>query len=393
MRQPTRADAAPGRYEEAASNPAEVTVRPAGVSNPEHPRGATAPLNAAQQTEPAYPLADTSQAPARGRYMLRLGALALLVILALVASIALGAARIPVADLIDVLLGGGEETTRAIVLRLRLPRAVLAILVGGGLALSGTIFQALLRNPLAEPYILGISSGAAVGAVGALALGLAVQAVWALPLAAFVGAILATALVFRIATAVGGTIDTRILLLAGVVVGAFFNAVILLLLTFADIETFRAAIFWMMGSLGNADWPATLILAAYLVPAGGALLALARPLNLLAIGEETAGYLGTRVERVKWTAFLIASLLVAAGVAVSGVIGFIGLIVPHALRLLWGSDHRLLLPASLLAGAAFLLIADIVARTVAAPAELPVGVITALIGVPIFVVLLTRRRV
>jgi iron complex transport system permease protein len=319
--------------------------------------------------------------------------LAVIVVLALVASIALGAAGIPLAEVVDALLGGGEETTRAIVLRIRLPRALLAILVGGGLALSGTIFQALLRNPLAEPYILGISSGAAVGAVTALALGLAVKTAWAVPLAAFIGAILATALVFRIATAVGSTIDTRILLLAGVVVGAFFNAVILLLLTFADVETFRAAIFGMMGSLGNADWPAVMILASYLLPAAVALLALARPLNLLAIGEETAAHLGTDVERVKWSAFLIASLLVAAGVAVSGVIGFIGLIVPHAIRLVWGSDHRLLLPASILAGAAFLLIADIVARTVAAPAELPVGVITALIGVPIFVVLLTRRRV
>jgi iron complex transport system permease protein len=317
----------------------------------------------------------------------------LLVGIALIASIAFGAAGIPLAEVVDALMGQGDETTRAIVVRLRLPRAILAALVGGGLALSGAIFQALLRNPLAEPYILGISSGAAVGAVSAVALGLALHSAWSVPIAAFIGAILATALVFRIASSVGRVLDTRVLLLAGVVVGAFFNAVILLLLTFADIETFRAAIFWMMGSLGNADWPATLILGAYLVPAAVALLALARPLNLLAIGEETAGYLGTRVEMVKWTAFLIASFLVAASVSASGVIGFIGLIVPHAVRLLWGSDHRLLLPASLLAGAAFLLIADVVARTIAAPAEIPVGVVTALIGVPIFVVLLTRRRV
>lgn len=326
-------------------------------------------------------------------YPLRLGLLGLFLALALVASIALGAADLGVDDITAAFLGTADETTRAIVLRLRLPRAVLAALVGGGLALSGAIFQALLRNPLAEPYILGVSSGAAVGAVGAVALGWALRTPWAVPIAAFIGAIGATALVFRIATSVGRTLDTRVLLLAGVVVGAFFNALILLLLTFTDVETFRAAIFWMMGSLGNADWPATLILAAYLVPATVALLALARPLNLLAIGEETAEHLGTRVEFVKWTAFLIASLLVATGVAVSGVIGFIGLIVPHAVRLLWGSDHRMLLPASFLAGASFLLLADLVARTAAAPAELPVGVITALIGVPVFVVLLTRRQV
>jgi iron complex transport system permease protein len=327
----------------------------------------------------------------KGATTLRLGALLLLLGAAVVASIAFGAAGLPLRDVAHALLGGGEEATRTIVLQLRLPRTATAALVGGALALSGATFQALLRNPLAEPYILGISSGAAVGAVGATALGWAVRAPWAVPAAAFVGALLATLLVFRIAAAVGRTLDTRVLLLAGVVVGAFFNAVILLLLTFADVETFRAAVFWMMGGLGSSSWPAAAVLAAYLVPAVLVLLALARSLNLLAIGEETAEYLGTRVERVKVAAFLTASLMVAAGVAVSGVIGFIGLIVPHALRLLWGSDHRLLLPASLLAGAAFLLAADIVARTVAAPAELPVGVVTALIGVPIFVTLLTRR--
>lgn len=345
-------------------------------------------------TEPrARPASLRPESSRRESFAIPLAVLTLLLGLALCASIALGAAGIPLAEIGHTLLGGGDETTRTIVLGLRLPRAILAALVGAGLALSGAIFQALLRNPLAEPYILGVSSGAAVGAVGAVALGWAARANWAVPMAAFGGAVLATALVFRIASAVGRVLDTRVLLLAGVVVGAFLNAIILLLLTFADIETFRAAIFWLMGSLGNADWPATLILATYLVPAAVVLLALARPLNLLAIGEETAGFLGTRVELVKWSAFLIASLLVAAGVAVSGVIGFIGLIVPHAIRLLWGSDHRLLLPASLLAGATFLLVADLVARTIAAPAELPVGVVTALIGVPIFVILLTRRRV
>ncbi|MEJ2503147.1 MAG: iron ABC transporter permease, partial [Gemmatimonadota bacterium] len=167
--------------------------------------------------------------------------------------------------------------------------------------------------------------------------------------------------------------------------------VILLLLTLADVETFRSAIFWMMGSLASATWSAVGILAAYTVPALAVLLALARPFNLLAVGEETALYLGTPVEGVKRTAYVVASLLVAGGVAVAGVIGFVGLIVPHALRLIWGNDHRFLLPGSALAGAAFLLVADTAARTVAAPVELPVGVVTALVGVPVFVVLLTRR--
>ena len=326
----------------------------------------------------------------RTRYALALGLLAVVLGAALLGSIAFGAAGLPLGEVLDALAGRGDESTRAIVLQLRLPRAVMAALVGGALALSGTVFQALLRNPLAEPYILGVSGGAAVGAVGVLAF-FGAAAAWATPIAALGGAIAAVALVFRIATAVGGLIDTRVLLLAGVVVGAFCNALILLLLTLTDIETFRSAVFWMMGSLSGASWPAALSLGACLALAGALLLALARPLNLLAVGEETALYLGTRVERVKTIAYLAASLLVAVGVSVSGVIGFIGLIVPHALRLVWGSDHRFLLPASVLAGAAFLLAADTIARTIAAPSELPVGVVTALIGVPVFVVLLTRR--
>lgn len=351
---------------------------------------ATTARPAAGETARAAPIPQTTSP---GVYLLRLAGLAALLALALVASIALGAAELSVGEVAAALAGEGDETTRAIVLRLRLPRALLAALVGGALALSGAVFQALLRNPLAEPYILGVSSGAAAGAVGAVALGWSIHTAWATPLAAFTGAILATALVFRIAAAADLSLDTRTLLLAGVVVGAFLNAGIVVLLTFTDLETFRAAVFWMMGSLATADWTAVATLAAYLLPAVIALLALARSLNLLAIGEETAGYLGTRVEVVKWTAFLVASLLVAASVAVSGVIGFIGLIVPHAIRLVWGSDHRLLLPASFLAGATFLLIADLASRTIAAPAELPVGAITALIGVPVFITLLARRRV
>ncbi|MBW3554405.1 MAG: iron ABC transporter permease [Gemmatimonadetes bacterium] len=311
--------------------------------------------------------------------------------LALVLALGVGSASIPPAAVLDALLGGGEPITRAIVRDLRLPRAVLAILIGGGLAVAGAVFQALLRNPLAEPYVLGVSGGSAVGAVAVIAFAASAPA-WLLPLAAFGGGVGTIALVFRIAASVGRSLDTRVLLLAGVVVGAFFNAVILLLLTLADVETFRSAIFWMMGSLASATWPAVGLLAAYLLPALAALLALARPLNLMAVGEETALYLGTRVERVKTGAYLVASLLVAAGVAAAGVIGFVGLIVPHALRLFWGGDHRLLLPGSALAGAAFLLLADTTARTIAAPGELPVGVVTALIGVPLFVVLLTRRR-
>ncbi len=327
------------------------------------------------------------------RYSVRLLILIELLAGALILSVILGAARLPLGTVIDTLLGGGDQTSRSIVLGLRLPRAALAVMVGGGLGLAGATFQALLRNPLAEPYVLGVSGGAAVGAVAAVVLGWNIFAPWSLPLAALLGALLAIAVVLRIATQASRTLDTRVLLLAGVVVGAFFNAVILLMLTFASAETFRSAVFWMMGSLAGASWGANVLLAAYMAPAAVALIVMARPLNLLAVGEETALYLGTRVERVKLASFLIASLLVAAGVAVSGIIGFVGLIVPHAVRLLWGGDHQLLLPASFLLGASFLLFADMVARTAAAPAELPVGVITALVGVPLFVMLLTRKAV
>ncbi len=311
-------------------------------------------------------------------------------VLALLLAVGVGAVPVPPGGVIDALAGRADATTRTIVVDLRLPRAALAVLIGGALAVAGAVFQALLRNPLAEPYILGVSGGAAVAAVAVIGFAGAVAG-WVVPVAAFAGGLGAILLVFRIAASVGSALDTRVLLLAGVVVGAFFNAVILLLLTLADVETFRSAVFWMMGSLAGATWGSVGLLAAYTVPALVGLLALARPLNLMAVGEETALYLGTRVERVKRAAYVVASLLVAAGVATAGVIGFVGLIVPHALRLVWGGDHRLLLPGSALAGAAFLLLADTTARTVAAPVELPVGVVTALVGVPVFVVLLTRR--
>lgn len=318
--------------------------------------------------------------------------LTVLLAAAVATAVLLGAVRIGPSRIVAVLSGAGDPTARAIVLDLRLPRAVLAAQVGAALALAGAALQALLRNPLAEPYVLGVSGGAAVGAVAAVVLGWAASGPWALPAAAFGGAVLAILVVLRIAARGGHGLDTRVLLLAGVVAGAFFNALILLLLTFAETRAFRSAIFWMMGSLGGADWASVRTLALVLLPAVLVLLALARPLNLLSVGEETAHHLGTRVEAVKWTTYLVASFLVAAAVSVSGAIGFVGLIVPHAVRLLWGSDHRLLLPASLLGGAAFLVAADTLARTAAAPSEIPVGVVTALVGVPLFVVLLVRRR-
>jgi iron complex transport system permease protein len=327
----------------------------------------------------------------RGRRLGILAALGALLVAALLLGVRVGSVPISTGELLAALRGEGDATTLTIVRQLRVPRVLLAALVGAGLAVAGATFQALLRNPLAEPYILGISGGAALGAVLALVLGLAAASPAALPLAALGGALLAMFLVVRIAAVAGGILDTRVLLLAGVVVGSFFGACILLALTFADPDAFRSAIFWMMGSLSAASWTSVGLLALYLAPALAILLALARPLDLLALGEEPAAHLGVRVERTKWLAYGTASLATAAGVAVSGVIGFVGLVVPHVVRIAWRGDHRFLLPASALLGGAFLVAADALARTAAAPRELPIGAITAFVGVPFFVWLLRRR--
>jgi iron complex transport system permease protein len=319
----------------------------------------------------------------------------LLVVLAgcFVLGVRFGSVPLSTADVLGALAGRGDETTRDIVVRIRMPRVVLAILIGGGLSLAGATFQALLRNPLAEPYILGISGGASVGAVIVLAFGFASAGSWALPLAAFAGALVAIGLVFRVATATGHAMDVRVLLLAGVVVAAFFSACIAFILSISPARTVQSAVLWIMGSLAAADWTSVVLTAAYTLPAALLLVGLARPLNLMAIGEETAHYLGTDVEGVKRLSLAIAALITASGVAVAGVIGFVGLVVPHALRLVIGSDHRTLLPFSFLAGAAFLTIADLIARMLLAPTEIPIGVITAFVGVPFFLVLLRRSVV
>ena len=316
--------------------------------------------------------------------------LGLAVVLVFLLSILVGEADLTPGQVFAALLGEGDINDRRIVVGLRAPRAVMAILVGGGLSLSGAVFQALLRNPLAEPYILGISGGAATGAVLALTLGLAASLSWALPAAAFAGALVAIFLVLRVAATADDRVDVRVLLLAGVVVGAFFTACMAFVLSISDARTVRSAVLWMMGSLVGSDWRTVWMVTLYSIPAVIALVGLARPLNLLAIGEETAGYLGADVERVKRLAYVLASLLTAAGVAATGVIGFVGLIVPHSIRLLVGADYRVLLPLAFLAGAVFLMLADIAARTVLPPTEVPIGVITAFVGVPLFLLLLRR---
>ncbi|MDT8341770.1 MAG: iron ABC transporter permease [Longimicrobiales bacterium] len=329
--------------------------------------------------------------PGAGLGGARVTAVAAAALLVLPLGLFVGAVAIPPGEILRILGGGGGGPHRDIVLSIRLPRLLLGALLGGGLAMAGATFQALLRNPLAEPYILGVSSGAALGAVAALAAGVVGGASLALPLAAFAGAVAALALVFRVAAAAGRALDVRVLLLAGVVVGAFFAALISLILSLSDAGTVRTAVLWMMGSLYGAGWGAVGVAAAYTLPTALLLAAMARALDTLAVGEETALYLGTDVERVKRVAFAAASLVTAAGVAVAGVIGFVGLVVPHALRLVTGSRHRTLLPLSFLVGAAFLATADAAAQALFSPTEIPIGVVTALVGVPLFLALLRRR--
>ncbi len=297
---------------------------------------------------------------------------------AFLGAVVLGPAHVPLAAL----------ATSDIVRTLRLPRAILAFLVGGSLALSGAGLQALVRNPLADPFLLGLSGGAGLGAVAAIALHLASP--WALPLAAFGGALGAMALVYRLGLVGGAALDPRILILAGVAVGAFAAAVTTAIVSLSDAAELRNAFLWLWGGLSGASWDTVLLLCVYAPLPVAVLLAAARPLDLLALGEEPARHLGADVEPLKRRVYVAASLLTAAAVAVSGVIGFVGLVVPHAMRLLWGHRHRPLLPAAFLGGGALLMVSDTVARVAVAPRELPVGIVTALVGVPVFALLLRR---
>ncbi len=316
-----------------------------------------------------------------------IGAL-LALIVGLVVGMLLGPADLGFEDWAAAVRGeAGPATT--IAWKIRLPRVITGALTGGMLAVSGVVFQALLRNPLAEPYLLGVSSGAALGAVCALALGLSASAYFVLPLAALAGAVVAISVVFTVAQ-VDRRMDTRVLLLAGVVVSAFLSACVLLVLTFVRAETLRSVFFWTMGSLSGASWGMIRAMALYGLPGVALLFGLSRHLDALALGEETAAHLGTETETVKRLAFLLASLLAAAAVSVAGVIGFVGLVVPHAVRLMGVRDHRALTPISFLVGGSALVLADAAARTAAAPMEIPVGVVTAFLGVPLFLVLLRR---
>ncbi|MFB3885894.1 MAG: FecCD family ABC transporter permease [Thermodesulfobacteriota bacterium] len=289
------------------------------------------------------------------------------------------------------LKGTETETERAIILSLRVPRALLAGLVGAGLSVSGAIFQALLRNPLADPYILGVSSGAAVGAIIAILLGLSTLSL-GLPLASFIGALLTIALVFNFGRQ-NGKIHPHTLLLAGVIIGSFLSAIIMFFISISQKEELHTIIFWLMGDFSFSSYQAIYIISPYIFFGFICLYLRARPFNLILSGEESALQMGVDVERLKVISYLLASLITAASVSVCGLIGFVGLIVPHSVRLIFGSDHRILLPSAALIGASFLIASDTFARTFLAPTELPVGVVTAAFGGPFFIYLLRTRKV
>mgnify|MGYP001295897573 FL=1 len=322
--------------------------------------------------------------PTRRRALLILAVLAVLSQLCIAMALMVGSIAINPAEVLATLVGDGGGTVGDVVRSLRLPRALTGFACGGLLALAGALLQVLLRNPLADPYVLGISGGAGIGALLAIVLGFGVGGINGL---AFVGALGAMLLVFGLAHGEGGWTQSR-LLLTGVIVAAGCGAVVTLMLAIAPEDRLRGMLFWLMGDLSQTDDPQLVLVLLLLI----LLIALpfARELNLLARGADVAQALGVAVRPLRRGVYLLASLATAAAVTHAGAIGFIGLIVPHLVRLAAGNDQRLLLPASVLAGGSLLVIADTLARTLLAPQQLPVGVLTALIGVPAFLFLLTR---
>lgn len=322
---------------------------------------------------------------ARQRVFGVIAGLASLAVLSLAWALSAGDLPISLTQALSAVLGGGEGMEADVVRQLRLPRAIAVFVCGGLLATAGALMQVLLRNPLADPYILGVSGGAAVGALGAMLLGLAPLLVDA---AAFAGALTAMLVVFGLAHGDGSWTQTR-LLLTGVIVAAGCGAAVTLMLSLAPDTRLHSMLFWLMGDASGASrpWPALLVLVAGLA----AILPFGRDLNVLARGEVTALALGVKVQRLRHMLYVLASLLTAVSVTLVGAVGFVGLIVPHGVRFMIGNDQRLLVPAAMLAGGVLLTIADTAARTVIAPVQLPVGVLTALIGVPVFLFLLSRH--
>ncbi len=330
----------------------------------------------------------SSRQPRRWIFVL----LASLVVVALGVGVIVGAVRIPLSEVLSTLVGRGDATSShyLIISQIRLPRVLLGLLVGCALALSGGTMQGLFRNPLASPYVLGVASGASTGAAAVILLNL--RGIFFLPLGAFIGGALVVVIVYCLAQGRRGRAGVYTLILAGVAVGALFSAVTSFIIYLSSgSERATDVIFWIMGGLGRANWPSLWVLAPIVLVCTLVILSLSRDLNALAMGEEGAFHLGIDPEKSKRLLLGVATLLTASAVAFSGTIGFVGLIIPHIMRLIMGPDHRFLLPATALAGATFLVWADAAARVVVSPAELPVGIITAFFGAPFFLYLLKTK--
>jgi len=339
----------------------------------------------------------------RRRRLLVLTVMGLALVAAVIIAVALGAVSVPVVTSAKIilnrvpLLGRLIDTTwtptqETIIASVRLPRVLLAMLVGMGLALAGAIFQSLFRNPMADPSYIGASQGAALGATIAFFIGINVG--WGglstVPVFAFVGSLLSVLVVYFIARA-GGRVSVTSLLLVGIAISSFLGSIVSLLLVISE-DRMHNIFFWLMGGLGTGNWDMVLAVLPFIAVGAVVSTFMARDLNLLMLGEERASQLGLETDRFKWILLGVASLVVGAAVSVSGIIGFVGLMTPHIVRLLTGPDHRYLIPGSLLGGGLFLVIADTLARTVMAPTELPVGIVTAFFGAPFFIYLLKRRR-
>jgi iron complex transport system permease protein len=324
------------------------------------------------------------------RVILLSAAFGVFLLFAVALSLLLGTAEVSLQKMVGLLTGslGADDPARLILLKIRLPRIIHAALVGFSLSLGGVIFQALLRNPLADPFILGISSGAALGAVLGIFLGFTFNL--GVPIMSFSGALLTLYLVITLGTRKMG-MESSTILLTGVILNAFFTAIIMFFISTTADSRLHSMLYWLYGDLSQSRYGPLLVLVPVLLIASGVLYGFARELNLITAGEESAFQLGAEVERTKKLCLVLVSLVIGLVVAFSGLIGFVGLIVPHLARMAFGSDHRLLIPVASLAGALFLIAADTLARIVISPSELPVGVITAFLGAPFFIYLLKTK--
>jgi iron complex transport system permease protein len=327
----------------------------------------------------------------------------LFIVLVIVAALAttIGSIRIPFLTTCQILVSRlpmvhiapvWPSGTEIVVLEIRLPRVILAGLVGAALAIAGATYQGLFRNPLADPYLIGVAQGASLGAVIGFLLPatLPFLGLGIVPLFAFIGAMVSTVIVYAVSRT-GKTLPVTTLILAGVALGALLGAIVSYLIISSG-ENIHGIVFWLMGSFSLVQWTDVKLVLPCVITGSGVILLYARPLNIMQLDEEQAQQLGINVERLKLVLLAAATLITAAAVSFVGIIGFIGIIIPHAVRLIWGADYRFLLPLSVLTGAIFLILADLVARTVQAPAEIPIGVITAVCGAPFFLYLLRRRK-